>query len=154
MDKNKAWLTFVMVLYFICSFLLIRSSASPNDTTDFVWRFYSRIGFDMDRHIARALILSISLSCLFHTLIIIFRAIGNGWTSEGSKGAVSYLFFRALFLLGLSVLGVGALGDNVSLRRTPELNKELSILIGGLVLGGMVWLINDLLISIYVRMQK
>lgn len=42
----------------------------------------------------------------------------------------------------------------MSLRRTPELNKELSVLIGGLVLGGMVWLINDLLISIYVRMQK
>ncbi|WP_366956079.1 hypothetical protein, partial [Pseudomonas aeruginosa] len=122
---------------------LDKVSDQPAPFVESVWKFYSSIGFDTSRDIARAVILSMSLSCLAHALIILTTYITNGGLPKVLRGHEQYLFLRALFYLGLCILGIGAMGDNISARRASSFSKELSILLGASILGGVVWTVSD-----------
>lgn len=74
--------------------------------------------------------------------------------TKGSQGHEQYLFLRALFYLGLCILGIGAMGDNISARRASSFSKELSILLGASILGGVVWTVSDLLASIILKFKR
>lgn len=155
MVSDKKWCVIaVAALYLLSGILLIRSPISLPPFVESVWRFYSSIGFDMSRDIARAVILSLSLSCLAHALIILTTYITNRGLPKVLRGHEQYLFLRALFYLGLCILGIGAMGDNISARRTSSFSKELSILLGASILGGVVWTVSDLLASIILKFKR
>ncbi|HFH3427493.1 TPA: hypothetical protein ACGJWX_003088, partial [Pseudomonas aeruginosa] len=97
MVSDKKWCVIaVAALYLLSGILLIRSPISLPPFVESVWKFYSSIGFDMSRDIVRAVILSLSLSCLAHALIILTTYITNGGLPKVLRGHEQYLFLRAL----------------------------------------------------------
>lgn len=132
-------------LYIGGALLAIRSTINIDGPTAVALELYTKIGLEIDLHIARAIALSLFSSCVTHVFLIIHHSARYGWPEikEGETRTVGCCFTRAVLAIFFCILVAGALGDNISSRTSPMINKEFSILVGGLVLGGVVWLIND-----------
>jgi hypothetical protein len=149
--KDWTFVLFMLFLYFGAAFYALRSSLDLNGLVSAVLNFYGDFGLEVDRHIVRALVISLSFSCVFHAFLIFFDpARGERPTAKFSGfKVIIYLLFKVVFFMLFCVFVAGALGDNVSSKRLPLINKEFSVLLGGLVLGGVVWLVNDFISALY-----
>lgn len=108
MVSDKKWCVIaVAALYLLSGILLIRSPISLPPFVESVWKFYSSIGFDMSRDIVRAVILSLSLSCLAHALIILTTYITNGGLPKVLRGMSSISSSERCFTLAFAFWVLG-----------------------------------------------
>lgn len=146
----------ILAIYVGVALALIRSSLDIGCIVEKMLGFYRGVGFEITKNIGRAIFIALFSSCLTHVALIGCRSIEVGWPEikESNARALFYCFSRCVIATFFCVFVIGALGDNISSRRASVINKELSILIGGLVLGGVVWLVNDFLGTLYNILKR
>lgn len=117
--------------------------------------FYERLGFEMDVGIAEKLIVFFSVSSALSVFFVVFHRLKHGWPEQkNTNGGLVYMFVKLVVVLALVWMVFGALGENISRRNRSEYGGLVSALVGCLIMGGWVWVVNDFIGALFVKKSR